>query len=121
MASKYAIITNGYQTLKLRKWDGEYYWWVTGAGYKGYGEWRKVPAETAPYVEEEVKKYNGEWRDSPQEAQEYVEYVSDLKRIEELMDCKPDSPEEKELRALSDKVYAYEEKYYPVGKAKKRK
>jgi antitoxin component HigA of HigAB toxin-antitoxin module len=38
-----------------------------------------------------------------------LEYEQALKRIEELMDAEPDSPEEEELVMLSEKVERYED------------
>ncbi len=37
-----------------------------------------------------------------------------LKRIDELINAQPDTPEEAELDVLTDLVWAYEEEHYPM-------
>ena len=62
MASKYAVITNGYQTLEIRNWDGTFYWSYEDMHYGK--QWRKIPQESVPFVEKNIKEYNGEWFDT---------------------------------------------------------
>ncbi len=44
-----------------------------------------------------------------------AEYEAMLKRVGDLMDAKPGSPDEDELRLLGLLVEHYEEKHYPIG------
>ena len=42
------------------------------------------------------------------------EYLTAMKRIEELMDAEPGSPEEAELDRLANDVIAYEKLHFPL-------
>jgi hypothetical protein len=43
-----------------------------------------------------------------------AEYEATMKRIKEILDAKPGSPEESELMRLVDQVEAYEDKYHQL-------
>jgi len=114
-SSKYAVVSNDHRSIRLRNWDGVYYWWSNGGGYPaGSGEWQKIPKETVPFIEDNVKKYDSEWFDSEQEAEEFDQYKKDLKKVWELWDTPEGSEEHKEMIGLFDKCYEYEEKHYPI-------
>lgn len=44
------------------------------------------------------------------------EYEQALKRIDEVFQAEPNSPEEKELDTLVNLVNTYEEEHFPIGK-----
>ncbi len=43
------------------------------------------------------------------------EHAAALKRVDELMDAQPGTPEAEELSELADKVVAYEQEHFPMG------
>lgn len=42
------------------------------------------------------------------------EYEAALKRVDELMDAQPGTPEAEELRNLADNIVAYEQAHFPI-------
>jgi len=74
MPSKYAIIIKeGYTPLEIRNWDGIYYWSYEDIHYGK--QWRKIPKESAPFVEENIKKYNGVWYTTLSECEKLLQGI----------------------------------------------
>jgi hypothetical protein len=71
MPSKYAVVSNDYSYVKLRNWDNEYYWIISGLGNQL--EWRRIDKKYIEYIPTWERNHNIKWYDTLKEAEESKE------------------------------------------------
>jgi hypothetical protein len=97
------------QELEIRyddRWGWEYNWKNPG----GKDRWAKFDDRQLPFIESHLKKYG--YKMPPKYLHSETDYNNALKRIEALMDSKPNSIEGHELLRWVDAIERYEEKYF---------